>query len=96
MCCKQHDVNRNVRSYTVKTIPAILQSLAFTVLVMVALCSLVEYGIRDYQTRAKERQALLDEARRLKSHPLVVNGCTTDAECKRLDAMLAAINASYE
>ena len=79
-----------------KNIPAILQSLAFTVLAMVALCSLVEYGIHDYQTRAKERQAMLEEARGLKSHPLVVNGCTTDQECERLDAMLAVIHASYE
>ena len=79
-----------------KNTPAILKSLAFTVLVMVALCSLVEYGVRDYQARAKERQALLEEARRLKSHPMVVNGCTTDAECERLDAMLATIHASYE
>ena len=79
-----------------KNIPAILQSLAFATLVMVALCSLVEYGVRDYQTRAKERQALLEEASRLKSHPLVVNGCTTDEECERLDAMLAVIHASYE
>ena len=79
-----------------KNTPAILKALAFTILVMVALCSLVEYGVRDYQTRAKERQALLDEARRLKSHPLVVNGCTTDQECERLNAMLAVIHASYE
>ena len=79
-----------------KNISAILQSLAITVLAMLALCTLVEYGVRDYQATAKERQALLDEARRLKSHPLVVNGCTTDAECERLDAMLATIHASYE
>ena len=79
-----------------KNISAILQSLAITILVMVALCSLVEYGARDLQERAKERQAMLEEARRLKSHPLVVNGCTTDAECERLDAMLAVIHASYE
>ena len=79
-----------------KNISAILQSLAFTILVMVALCSLVEYGARDLQERAKERQAMLEEARRLKSHHLVVNGCTTDAECERLDAILAVIHASYE
>ena len=79
-----------------KNIPAVVKSLAFTVLVVFALCALAEYGISDYQTRAKERQALLDEARRLKSHPLVINGCTTDEECERLDAMLATINASYE
>ena len=79
-----------------KNIPAILQSLTFATLVMVALCALAEYGIHDYQTRAKERQAMLEEARRLKSHPLVVNGCTTDQECEHLDAMLAVIHASYE
>ena len=79
-----------------KNIPAVLKSLAFTALVMLALCSLVEYGINDYQARAKERQALLEEARRLKSHPLVLNGCETDAECERLDAMLAVIHTSYE
>ena len=79
-----------------KNTSAVLRALAFTILVMVALCALSEYGIRDYQTRAKERQALLDEARRLKSHPLVINGCTTDAECERLDAILATIHASYE
>ena len=79
-----------------KNTSAVLRALAFTVLAVFALCSLVEYGIHDYQTRAKERQALLEEARRLKSHPLVRNGCTTDAECERLDAMLAVIHASYE
>lgn len=79
-----------------KNISAVLRALAFALLVMVALCALVEYGINDYQTRAKERQALLEEARRLKSHPLVVNGCETDLECERLDAMLATIHASYE
>ena len=79
-----------------KNIPATLKALAFTVLAVFALCALAEYGISDYQTRAKERQALLDEARRLKSHPLVVNGCTTDQECEKLDVMLATINASYE
>ena len=79
-----------------KNTPAVLKSLALTVLAMVALSALVEYGVHDYQERAKERQALREEARRLQSHPLVVNGCTTDAECERLDAMLATIHASYE
>ena len=96
MCFKQHDVNRNVRSYTMKSIPAILQSLAITALAILALCSLVEYGIHDLQERAVERQALLDEARRFKSHPLVQNGCKTDLECEKLDEMLAVIHASYE
>ena len=79
-----------------KNIPAVLRALALTALAMLALCSLVEYGVRDLQERAKERQALLDEARRFKSHPLVLNGCETDLECERLDAMLEVINASYE
>ena len=79
-----------------KNISAVLRALAFTILVMVALCSLVEYGVRDYQARAKERQALLEEAQHYKTHPLVLNGCETDAECERLDAMLAVIHASYE
>ena len=79
-----------------KNIPAVLRALAFTVLAVLALCSLAEYGVRDLQTRAEERQALADEARRLKSHPLVLDGCTTDAECERLDAILAVIHASYE
>ena len=79
-----------------KNIPAVLRALAFTVLAVLALCSLAEYGVRDLQTRAKERQALAEEARRLKAHPLVKNGCETDAECERLDAMLEVINASYE
>ena len=79
-----------------KNIPAVLRALALTVLAILALCTLVEYGVRDLQERAKERQALLDEARRLKSHPLVLNGCETDLECERLDAMLEVINASYE
>ena len=79
-----------------KNIPAIVKALAFAALVMLALCALAEYGISDYQARAKERQNLLDEARRYKTHPLVLNGCTTDQECERLDAMLAVIHASYE
>ena len=79
-----------------KNTPAIVKALAFTSLVMLALCALAEYGISDYQTRAKEHQALLDEARRYKTHPLVVNGCETDEDCERLDAMLAVIHSSYE
>ena len=76
-----------------KNISAVLRALALTVLAMVALYTLAEYGVSDYQERAKERQALLEEARRLK--PQVVNGCTTDAECERLDEMLEAIHTSY-
>ena len=79
-----------------KNIPAVLRALAFTVLAVFALCALTEYGINDYQARAKERQAVAEEARRYKTHPLVLNGCTTDEECERLDAMLATIHASYE
>ena len=78
-----------------KNIPAIVKALAFTVLVVVALCALAEYGISDYQARAKEHQALLEEAQHYKTHPLVLNGCTTDLECERLDEMLAVINTSY-
>mgnify|MGYP003600346243 CR=1 FL=1 len=42
-----------------KNISTILKSLAFTVLVMVALCALAEYGINDYQARAKEQSAII-------------------------------------
>ena len=42
-----------------KNTPAVLKSLAFTVLAMVALCALVEYGVHDYQERAKERSAII-------------------------------------
>lgn len=83
-------------SNKMKNIPAILQSLALTMLIMVAMCVLAEYGVRDYQERARERQAMLSNVQQLKKHPLVVNGCTTDAECERLDAILAEIHASYE
>ena len=76
-----------------KNISAVLRALAFTALAMFALCSLVEYGVSDYQARAKERQALLEEAQHLK--PQVVNGCTTDEECERLDEMLEVIHTSY-
>ena len=76
-----------------KNISAVLRALAFTALTMLALCALVEYGVSDYQARAKERQAIRDEARRLK--PQVVNGCTTDEECERLDEMLEVIHTSY-
>ena len=38
----------------------ILKAVALTVAVMLALCTLVEYGTADYQARASERQALLD------------------------------------
>ena len=79
-----------------KNISAVLRALALTVLAMFALCALAEYGVRDYQERAKERQAIRDEAQHYKTHPLVVNGCTTDQECEHLDAMLAVIHASYE
>ena len=79
-----------------KNIPAVLRALALTVLAILALCSLVEYGVSDLQTRAKERQALLEQARVYKSHPLVLNGCETDIDCEKLDEMLEVINASYE
>lgn len=75
---------------------SILKAVALAVAVMLALCTLVEYGYADYQKRAVERQALLEQARVYKSHPLVVNGCDTDLQCEKLDYMLTVINASYE
>ena len=74
----------------------ILKAVALAVAVMLALCALVEYGTADYQKRAVERQALLEQARVYKSHQLVVNGCNTDLQCEKLDYMLTVINASYE
>ena len=41
----------------------ILKAVALTVALMLALCTLVEYGIADYQARASEHQALLEQAR---------------------------------
>ena len=69
---------------------------ALTAAVMIATCQLAEYVIDDYQARASERQALLEQARIYQSHPLVINGCDTDLQCKELDHMLAVIEASYE
>lgn len=73
----------------------LLKAAALTAAVMTALCLLIEYGIHDYQERAKERQVMLSNVQQLKKHPLVVNGCTTDAQCEKLDAILAEIHASY-
>ena len=73
----------------------ILKVVALTA-VMIATFTLAEYVIADYQARASERQALLEQARIYKSHPLVINGCDTDLECEELDHMLAVIEASYE
>ena len=78
-----------------KNIPAILKAAALTVAAMLALCTLAQYGIADYQARAKERQAMLEEARYYKTHPLVLNGCNTDLQCEELDYMITVINASY-
>ena len=78
--------------------PSIIKVVAFTLVALVAtlaLCMLTRAGVSDYQARAEERQAILDEAQRFKSHPLVLNGCTTDIECEKLDDMLDAIHASY-
>ena len=72
-----------------------IKAVAVTVLATLALCLLTRAGLRDYQARAEERQAILDEAKYFKSHPLVLHGCTTDIECEKLDTMLDAINASY-
>ena len=75
---------------------SLIKVVAFTMLATLALCTLVEYGTADYQKRVVERQALLEQARVYKSHPLVVNGCDTDLQCEKLDYMLTVINASYE
>ena len=78
------------------TNPNIIKVVAFTMLTTLALCVLIRVGISDSQARAEEHQALLDEARHFKVHPLVLNGCETDLECEKLDEMLEVINASYE
>ena len=50
----------NVRSYIVKNISAILKSLAFGVLAMVALCALAEYGISSVlKERTNERITII-------------------------------------
>ena len=75
--------------------PIIIKAAALAA-VMLVLCLLIRVGISDSQARAEERQALLDQATIYKSHPLIVNGCETDLECKKLDKMLEVINTSYE
>lgn len=72
-----------------------LQITALVVAIFASLAALVEYGIADYQQRAKERQLILEDARYYKTHPLVLNGCETDLECERLDEMLEVIHTSY-
>ena len=74
---------------------SIIKVVTVAVLTTLALCLLTMAGIRDYQARAEERQAILEEAQYFKSHPLVLHGCTTDIECEKLDDMLDVINASY-
>ena len=74
---------------------SIIKVVALAVLALLAttcLASLV--GLSDYQARAEERQAILDEAQQFKSHPLVLNGCETDLDCERLDEMLEVIHTS--
>ena len=73
----------------------LIKAVVLAVLATLALCLLTMAGINDYQARAEEHQATLDEAKYFKSHPLVLHGCTTDRECEKLDAMLDAIHASY-
>ena len=73
---------------------SIIKVVALAVLATLALCILTRAGISDYQARAEERQAILDEAQRFKSHPLILNGCETDLECERLDDMLEVIHTS--
>ena len=74
---------------------SIIKAVAVTVLATLALCLLTRAGVKDYQVRAEEHQAILDEAQYFKSHPLVLHGCSTDRECEKLDVMLDAIHASY-
>ena len=74
---------------------SIIKVVTVAVLATLALCLLTMAGVKDYQARAEERQAILDEAQYFKSHPLVLHGCSTDIECEKLDAMLDAIHASY-
>lgn len=76
-------------------VPTILKAAALTVFIITGLCLLAEYGIADYQQRAKERQLIIEDARYYKTHPLVLNGCETDLECERLDEMLEVIHTSY-
>lgn len=73
----------------------IIKVVAVVVLATLALYLPARAVLNDYHVRAKERQALLDEAQYFKSHPLVIHGCTTDIECEKLDNMLDVINASY-
>ena len=73
----------------------IIKAVVLAVLVTLALCLLTRAGVKDYQARAEEQQAILDEAKYFKSHPLVLHGCKTDIDCEKLDVMLDAINASY-
>ena len=75
--------------------PSIIKVVALAVLATLALCILTRAGVSDYQARAKERQAILDEAQQFKSHPLVLNGCETDIECEKLDEMLEVIHTSH-
>ena len=72
-----------------------IKVVAVAVLATLALCLLTMAGVKDYQARAEERQAILEEAQYFKSHPLVLHGCKTDIECEKLDDMLDVINASY-
>ena len=74
----------------------ILKVVALTAAVMIAMCTLAGFVIDDYQARAIEREALQEQARIYKSHPLVINGCDTDLECEELDHMIDVIEASYE
>ena len=75
---------------------SLIKVIAVAVLATLALYLLTRAGLSDYHARASERQAMLEQARVYKSHPLVINGCTTDVECKKLDTMLDVIHASYE
>ena len=84
---KMQNVNLSIIKVVALTLVALVATLA--------LCILTGAGLSDYQARAEERQAILDEAQQFKTHPLVLNGCETDIECEKLDDMLDAIHVSY-
>ena len=90
------NMNNKMQNSSSSSSSSSILKVALTAAVMIATCTLAEYVIDDYQARASEREALLEQARIYKSHPLVVNGCDTDLQCKELDHMLAVIEASYE
>ena len=73
----------------------LIKVVAFTMLATLAICVLTRAAVSDYQARAEERQAILDEAKYYKTHSLVLNSCETDLDCERLDEMLEVNHTSY-